>query len=62
MKLIKNEDNNLILQLIISGGSLRTTIPADFVRDKKLRDKDILLINKNNIKIGKAKIEVIEGR
>lgn len=58
MKLIKNEDNSLILQLILSGSSLRTTIPASFVKEKKLKERDILFINKNDIKI--KKIELME--
>ena len=58
MKLIKNEDNSLILQLILSGSSLRATIPAPFVKEKKLKERDLLIINKNAIRIGNTKVEV----
>ena len=58
MKLTKNEDNNLILQLILSGSSLRATIPSWFVKERKLKERDLLIINKNYIQNGKSKIEV----
>ena len=60
MKSIQKESNLLILHCISSGGSLRTTIPYDFVKQKKLRDRDVLVIDKSNVKIGKYKLELGE--
>lgn len=57
----KEEDNNLLkLRLKKNNTSLRTSIPSDFVKEKNLRDEDILFIPKDQIKIGRLKMEIVE--
>lgn len=56
----KEEDKDiLILKLKRNNTSLRTSIPNDFIKEKNLKDEDRLIIPKNQIKIGKIKMEII---
>ena len=58
MKAIRNEDNYIILQLVKMGGSLRATIPAPFVKERKLKDKSILRILKDGIEDGELEYKM----
>lgn len=57
----KIRDNNILeLHLKRNNTSLRTSIPIDYIKEKNLKDEDILLIPKNQVKIGRLKMEVVE--
>ena len=57
----KEEDNNLLkLRLKKNNTSLRTSIPNDFVKERNLKDEDIIFIPKDQIRIGRLKMEMIE--